>query len=325
MAMSGRYTIGVDVGGTKIAYGLFFEGKLLQRQQHPVDKDTDGPRLCDTMIDAVHGLLAENQLELQHLAGIGIGMPSYILYSEGYILITSNLEHVRQFAMRDYIQNKLNISVEIDNDCNAAALAEYRHGAGKGSQHMLYCAVSTGIANGMIIHGELFRGSYGWAGESGHMLITPDEGVPCGCGNQGCFMSNSSGSMIVRHIQKRLLAGQPSILPELAGGAQKINCSHVIQAYHRQDELAVWAVEHMAHYLALWLYNLYQVLNINLYVFGGGLTHFGDALFDRVRDEFNRYNRIDQPVYFRLAELGDDSGIIGASEMVKDLQTREAL
>ena len=80
--------------------------------------------------------------------------------------------------------------------------------------------------------------------------------------------------------------------------------------------MAKWAVEQMAQYLAVWLYNLYQVLNINCFVFGGGLVHFGDRLFPRIRELFDQYNGNDLPVYFKFAELGDNFGIIGAAELL---------
>ena len=206
--------------------------------------------------------------------------------------------------------------VILDNDTHVAALAEHKKGAGRGFQHMVYCAVSTGIASGIIINNQLFRGRYGWAGETGHMLITPGKGIECGCRNKGCFMSYCSGSMIVKHIRNRIAAGEQTLMTELAGSPEQITAVHIQQAFDRGDSMAKWAVEQMAQYLAVWLYNLYQVLNINCFVFGGGLVHFGDRLFPRIRELFDQYNGNDLPVYFKFAELGDNFGIIGAAELL---------
>ena len=174
-------------------------------------------------------------------------------------------------------------------------------------------AVSTGIGSGLILNGELFRGTYGWAGESGHMLITPDDGVECGCRNRGCFMSWASGRYIPEHL-RRMGKGRETMLDmngALDGKALK-------QACDAGDPLALEFLDQSAHYIAICCFNIYLLLNVNLYVFGGGLTNLGDALFSRVRAEFDRYNHVDMPVDFRIAELKQDFGIIGAAELVKD-------
>ena len=167
------YRIGVDVGGTKIAYGLFDEkDNLVDTFRQPTDAAIDGPALSDQILYRIHELINSNQITEKDLTGIGICMPSFILFDQGYICMTSAMENVKEFAMRDYLAQRLSVPVVLDNDSNCAALAEYRFGAGRGSRHMIYMAASTGIGSGLILNGEVFRGSYGWAGESGHMLIT---------------------------------------------------------------------------------------------------------------------------------------------------------
>ncbi len=313
--MDRNYTIGIDAGGTKVAYGLFDrEGNLLDRMQHPSDPQADGPAFSDRMLKTIRELLEGNHLSLENLLGVGICMPSYILFDEGYIYLTSALPEIREFAMRDYFEERLpGVKVVLDNDSNGAALAEYQRGAGRGCRHMVYMAVSTGVGSGIIIDGKLFRGSYGWAGESGHMLASPGEGVLCGCGNRGCFMSYASGRYVTRHLRIRMLEGAGSSLEETAD----LNGEALLAAYKEGDSLAEEMLDSMAHYLAVCLFNIYQMLNIHVFVFGGGLTNFGEPLFGRVRREFDRYNKIPMPVEFRFAELKKDFGIIGAAELVR--------
>lgn len=310
-----RYRIGIDAGGTKVAYGLFDEkNNLVDRIQHPTPITADGPAFCDLVIESVAGLLEKNGLSKEYLQGIGICMPSFILFDQGYVCMTSAMVNIRDFAMRDYLMERLHVPVVLDNDGNVAALAEHRYGAGRGSKHMVYVATSTGIGSGLILNGELFRGSYGWAGECGHMLITPDEGVDCGCRNSGCFMSWASGRYIPQHI-RRMAEGRETIMdlgPEL-------DCVELYRACQAGDEVALEVLDQTAHYLAVCVFNIYQLLNVNLFVFGGGLTNFGPMLYDRVRAEFDRYNHIPQPVEFRFAELKQDFGIIGAAELVRGL------
>lgn len=310
-----RYTMGIDAGGTKVAYGLFdASGRLVRRYEHPTDVQADGPAFSDQMVDTAYRMLEAQGIGPEDLEGIGICMPSFILYDQGYIYLTSAMTNIRDFPMRDYISARLPTRVVLDNDGNVAALAEHRHGAGRGSRHMVYIAASTGIGSGIIIDGKVFHGSYGWAGECGHMLATPEAGLECGCQNQGCFMSYASGRYIAQHAKARLAAGADSIL----GETEELSARDILNAYHKGDALAKELVGQMAQYMAVCIFNIYQLLNINLFVFGGGLVNFGEVLFGPMRDIFDGYNHIPQPVYFRFAALEQDFGIIGAAELIKE-------
>jgi glucokinase len=313
------YTIGIDVGGTKTAYGLFDRDRtLVDRSEARSDPTLSAEAFLDDVVRSCRRITSEAGLSIDGLRGIGIGMPSFVLYEEGRIVKTANLPHLRNFPARSYLREHLGGGVRIllDNDCHTGALAEHRHGAGRGFKHMLYCAVSTGISSGIIINNELFRGRYGWSGESGHMIVTPGAGIECGCGNRGCLMSYCSGSMIVKHVQNRIAAGEATIMTDLAGGSDKINACTVAQAYDLGDGMACWALEQMARYLSVWVYNLYETLNINCFVFGGGLLRFGERLFPHMRDLFDEYNKNDLPVFFKEAELGADFGLVGAAELL---------
>ncbi len=315
-----RFTVGIDVGGTKTAYGVYdSERNLVAKRRQPSNPELSAEAFFDGIAATVGELMAECGITEEDLRGIGIGLPSYIRFEDGYILKTSNLTNIKDFAAKDYLHDKLgrNLRIILDNDSHAGALAEHRHGAGRGFENMLYCPVSTGISSGIIIGGRLFRGRYGWSGESGHMIISPDDGVLCGCGNRGCLMSWCSGSMIVRHIQNWIRAGETTVMTQLAGCAENISCETLDEAWTAGDALAKRAVEQMAKYMAIWVYNLYVTLNINCFVFGGGLLRMGDKLFGRMRELFDAYNQDDKhPVYFRHAELGDDFGIVGAAELL---------
>lgn len=311
--MKSGYVIGIDAGGTKVAYGLFNPaGERIDRAQHPTDVCATGESFSDTLVENIQAILARNNMKDSDLDGIGICMPSFILFDEGYVLMTSAMPGIKQFPMRDYLRERLNTTIVLDNDSNAAALAEYRRGAGRGSRHLVYITAGTGLGSGIIIDGRLFRGSYGWAGESGHMLATPDEGVLCGCENRGCYMSYASGCYLGAQVERRKKAGAKSSLTPLSNGED------VLCAYSKGDALAEELIKSMAHYIAVCVFNVYQMLNIDTFVFGGGLVHYGDALFAPLRAEFDRYNHIPLPVYFKMAELKADFGIIGAAAFLKE-------
>lgn len=317
-----NYSIGIDCGGTKVAYGLFDDRhNLLERFEHQTKTDGTAEEILQDICNHIVFFLKSKNILIGDLFGIGIAFPSYVDYETGYINKTVNIKPLKNIYARDYIEKQLATKVVVDNDCHVAALAEHRFGAGKGFEHMLYCCVSTGISSGIVINNQIFRGSYGTAGESGHMLITPDEGFKCGCENKGCFMSMTSGSMIGLHVQKWLQEENytNSLLLELAqGNAQAIDAIMIHQAALQNDPLALRAVQQMAKYMGIWLFNLYQILNINCYVFGGGLVHFGDLLFEPIKKTFYQYlkNQGDHPIYFKFAELDNNFGIIGAEQLL---------
>ena len=312
------YVIGIDVGGTKVAIGLFDENRQLrQERRYPSNPDLSAEDFFDALLAETQKMLDDELISPSRLRGIGLAMPSFILFEKGHIVKTSNLVNIHDFPARSYISEKFGRApVILDNDAHVAALAEHRMGAGRGFEHLVYCPVSTGIASAMIINGKLFRGSYGWAGEGGHMIATPGEGLLCGCGNRGCYMSWCSGSMIVKHIQNWIAQGEKTMMIDLAEGAENITCLHLEKACERGDALAIRALDQMARYLGLWFFNLYVSLNINCFVLGGGLLKMGDRLLGPVRRIFDGYNHNDLSVYIKTAELGDRAGIAGAAELI---------
>ncbi|MDR2953318.1 MAG: ROK family protein [Treponema sp.] len=331
-----KYTIGIDIGGTKVAYGLLdSKSQIIRRVAHPSNSVCSAEDFFNEVTANILKIMSDYNIKKENLLAVGIGLPSFVLFEEGRIIKTSNLTNIHDFPVRDYLMKKLGgIKVIIDNDAHTAAIAEHRHGAGRGFKNMLYCPVSTGISTGIIINGSIFRGNYGWAGESGHMIVTPDEGIECGCGNRGCLMSWCSGSMIIKHIKKWIEAGEKSSITDIAGNEQ-INCNHLALAYNAGDLLARRAIAQMVKFLGVWTYNLYTTLNINCFVFGGGLLKMFRELKDKesnsgensggllsaMKETFDKYNKNPLPVYFKEAELsntmsGDDFGIIGAAELL---------
>jgi len=159
-----RYTIGIDVGGTKTAYGVLDEERnIIRHTSHLSNSEAEGEAFFDQLAANVESLIAACGIPREAVVGAGLGMPSFILYDEGYIVKTSNLVKIKNFPARSYLTQKLDMPVFLDNDARTAGLAEYRYGAGRGFDTMLFCPVSTGISSALIIDGKPFRGSYGWA------------------------------------------------------------------------------------------------------------------------------------------------------------------
>lgn len=315
------YYVGIDIGGTKIAYGLFDEDRqLLTKKKMPSDDQKDGEAFFAPVIDVIWEYEKEAERRGGKIRGIGIGITGFVDFERGALTRTASLPRLNDFAVVDYLKRQLGgeLKIVMDNDCHCGALAEYRHGAGKGHKNMLYCPVSTGISTGIVIDGKLFRGSNGASGESGHMLsaVPKDLRMRCSCGNEGCFNSLCSGKAITNYVKRWIEEGEASILPELAGGMEHITARHINEAYERGDEVAHRAVEQMAHYLAIWIFNVYMLLNVDCIVFSGGLLAMGDKLFGRIEKMFEEYHTNGFPVQFYKTELGADSGLLGALELL---------
>ena len=315
-----QYTVGIDVGGTKTAYGIFDESKkpVLSRS-HPSDAGCSPELFFDRIALNVREMMESCSINKNEVYGIGLGMPSFILYDEGFVIKTSNLVNIKNFPARSYLSQKLDgMRVVLDNDARAAGMAEYRYGSGRGFKTMLYCPLSTGISSALFIDGKPFRGSYGWAGESGHMIATPGEGLECGCGNRGCYMSWCSGSMIVKHIRGWIEASGKTVMTELAGGmdkTDKIDSIILEKAFDLGDPMAIKALDQMTLWLGVWFFNLYVTFNVNCFVVGGGLVNMGDKLLGPIRANFDRYNHDIRPVYFKPAQCGEICGTLGAAEL----------
>ncbi|WP_367924129.1 ROK family protein [uncultured Ruthenibacterium sp.] len=308
--------LGIDVGGTKILYGLLdSECNVKARMRTQMPKDVTPEQLTDKIDTEARSFLQENGVDPSQLRGIGIGMPSYVDFERGIVVSSGSIDRIQNYPARDLFRERFpGVEVLVDNDTNLAALAEHRMGAGRGSRHMVYTALSTGIGSGFIINGELFRGSYGGAGESGHMLVTPGEGVMCGCGNKGCIMSYASGVMIMKHVRRAIESGEPSVMREMTQDLEELNSHHLAKAWAMGDALAVKMMDQMTHYIAVYIYNLFMSFNIGCYVCGGGLTNMGEPFMEEIRRKVAGFNhQSGQNIDIRVAQLGGDNGIIGAA------------
>lgn len=315
------FSVGIDIGGTKIAYGLFDRNrKLIVKMRSQTPQNLAAEDFFQYVKRDVEKMAGKSNLLLNDIEGIGVGIPGSIRYPDGYIVVNSNIAKLAGFGAGDYLKKIFpGAAIEIDNDAHAAALGENRYGAGKGHDHMVYCAVSSGISSAVVINGKLFKGSNGFAGESGHMLITPDRKreVYCPCGNDGCFMSWCSGQMIAKHLCKWVKEDKKTtIISEMVKCPEEISTLEIARAWEQGDTLAGKAIEQMQHYIALWLFNIYVFLNIDCFVLGGGLLKLGDRFWNEIYGQFEGYKKTDAKVIFKEAELGDDMGIIGAHELL---------
>jgi glucokinase len=205
----------------------------------------------------------------------------------------------------------------VDNDANLAAYAEYRFGAGRGYRHLLLVAVGTGIGGGIVSDGRLFRGAHGFAAEIGHVIVEPD-GLPCGCGNRGCWEQVASGSAIGRLGREAARADERSTLRGLVDDPEQLTGAHVTQAALDGDEPSIRVLAEVGRRLGEGIAGLVNVLDPQIVVVGGGAIAAGELLLEPARDAFrDAVEGLDHRprVPIVAAQLGNDAGAVGAAAL----------
>lgn len=313
------YVIGIDVGGTHIKLGLFDTNMQLKAEQKFLtDKDATAAELIGFLSQKVDSLLDSAGLTHIDVRGVGAAFPSSVDIKRGVTLESSNIVSLNDQPVRDLLTRQLKLPVYVDNDGNVAALAEHKYGAGRGYDHMIYATLATGIGGGLILNGQLYRGMHGMAGEIGHMFISDSTGYPCGCGVIGCVQSISSGTFMARYAMDRIKEGEESRILDFAGTLSGIDMVAVGRALLLNDPLALEVVNRGAEYLGRMFHSLNQIFDINIFVYGGGITNLGHRFTDRMIASYRHHSLIDQkyPAKFLPAELGERAEIIGAALLV---------
>jgi|CZCB01.1.fsa_nt_gi glucokinase len=311
---------GVDLGGTKLSAGLVQpDGTLvdcLTTYDH-VNKDEDG--IINDIAVIVNDLLEKNNLTEEDLLGMGVVFPGHINGKEGRCITTSNFKaKFKNYPFRDNIQKYFRkVKITVDNDANAQAYAEYKYGAGKNHDDMVFITVSTGIGAGIIIGGKLIRGMSGTAGEIGHTIIDPDSAIKCTCGNYGCLMTYG-GRLLPERAAEKLRKGVPTNLGINLKNYKTMVTGHSIgRGLDIDDPLAKAVVFECADALGIALYNLFQLLNPSLVVLGGGLINWGDIYINRVKETLYSMagDMMVEKMEIVTAELAEHAGVLGASAL----------
>jgi glucokinase len=309
-------TIGVDVGGTKVAAGVVDEhGKIIERVRWPTPSASPA-RTEQVIAGAITDLLGRHQV-----TAIGLGAAGFVDETGGTVRFAPNLAW-RDEPLRQRVESLVGLPVVVENDANASAWAEVRFGAARGHEHVIFVAIGTGIGAGIVLDGRLYRGRWGMAGEPGHVRVVPD-GRLCGCGNRGCWEQYASGSALVAEAREyaRRSPGAAVRLLQLAGGTPEgITGAQVTGAALEGDPGAIRCFETVGGWLGQGLADLAAILDPACFVIGGGVSDAGELLIGPARAAFSRSltgrsYRDQAPI--RLAELGADAGLVGAADLAR--------
>ena len=309
--------IGVDVGGTKVAAGVVDDdGVVLARARRPTPSGS-----TEHIEDVISDIVQELRSSYGDVVAVGIGAAGWVSADRGTVVYAPNLAW-RDEPLRERVSRRVEVAVVVENDANAAAWAEHRFGAARGVADVVLVTSGTGIGTGLVLAGALYRGGYGMAGEAGHMTVVPN-GLPCGCGQRGCWEQYASGNALVRLAQRRA-AGSPdraALLLELAGGdPTAITGVMVTDAAQRGDEVARACFDEVGRALGAGLADLAAVLDPAMFVVGGGVADAGDLLIAPARAVYAEHlaGAFHRPVApIEAAVLGNDAGLVGAADLAR--------
>jgi glucokinase len=316
--VSARRAIGLDVGGTKTAaLRITADGTVEARTVLPTPASDQVATLA-TLDAAVSEVLVEG------VSAIGVGAAGLVDVRAGVLLSSPNLAW-RDVPLLDRLAGTFGLPVTVDNDATAAAWAESRLGASRGSRDSLFVGVGTGIGGGIVMDGRLLRGAHGFAGEIGHVIVDP-AGPLCGCGNRGCWEQVASGLAISRSGRRAVSEHPTSSIARLAeGDAVGATGEVVARAAQEGDEIAIAILAEVGRRLGEGVAGLVNVLDPEVVVVGGGAAEAGDLLLDPAREAYRaavegRDRRPAVPIV--PAELGNDAGAIGAALLALEAATR---
>ena len=311
-----RLSVGVDIGGTKVAAGVVDEtGAVLARVQSPTPSHSPAA-VEDAIVSAVDLLRERHPIE-----SIGIGAAGWVDNAQAVVKFSPHLAW-RNEPLRTRLAQRLDLPLIVDNDANAAAWAEYRFGAGRGSSVMVCITLGTGIGGGLVINGELFRGTYGMAGEWGHMTSVPG-GHWCECGNRGCWEQYASGNALVREARELARTRSPlaySLLEAVGTDPDLITGPDVTAAALAGEPNAVELLADVGTWLGRGIADLAAALDPEVVVIGGGVSAAGDLLLVPARAAFGRTltgRGFREEARLVRARFGNDAGLIGAADLAR--------
>lgn len=309
-------TIGVDVGGTKIAAGVVDEdGTIVDRRRRDTPA-TDEKSIVETITAVAAELAAEYEV-----TAVGIGSAGYIDAERSRVYFAPNLDF-REVELRDRVSGALGLPVVVENDANAAAWAEFTFGGGKDVDDMMLITVGTGVGGGLVLGGRLYRGGHGIGGEIGHTLLV-ENGQLCGCGLRGCVEAYASGTALVREARsaaRTRATGAERLLEAAGGDVDAITGPMVTELAKDGDPLSIEMIGIIGTWLGRAMGSFTSLVDPTVFVIGGGVGEAGDLVLEPAIAAFR--SRITGRGYrpeptVRLAELGNAAGIVGAGDLAR--------
>ncbi len=311
------YTIGIDVGGTKVLGGVVDEnGRVIATAR----KDT--PRQGGSALTQAIADIAQELMQGHDVESVGVSAAGFVSSDRKTMLATPNIADWTGVNLDAELTKLIGLDVIIENDANAAAWGEAKFGAGRNQAHMMMLTVGTGIGGGVVVNGALYRGAFGIAAEFGHMRVVPD-GHLCGCGARGCFEQYASGNALLRHAREAISAS-PEIARNLLsrgdGTVEGLTGKAITEAARDGDPVALAAFNTTGQWLGAGIATLSVILDPACVVIGGGVIDAGEILLKPTREALERTmpfaGKHPYPAII-AAELGNEAGLVGVADLAR--------
>lgn len=315
--------LGLDIGGTKIAAGLVSPGGTIEiRDETPTEQEKGFEHSFGRMTRLLDLMLAHPKARDRRVTGIGACAPGPMDPARGILFNPPNLQGWNNLPLRSLLEERYGLPTRVDNDANAAGLAEALWGAGRGFRHVFYATISTGIGTGIVLDRRILHGKNGFAGEGGHVTIQfQDASARCTCGNTGCIEVYASGTHGARRAREKLrsLDRVPDAILKVTNGRwAEITMKHIAEAARMGDAFSLSVIEETGRLLGVWLGGIVSLLDPDIIVLGGGVAEIGEPLFETIRREVpNRtINPFARQTPIVKAALERDVGILGAAALL---------
>ncbi|MGN6664228.1 MAG: ROK family protein [Solirubrobacterales bacterium] len=311
--MSDGETIGVDLGGTKMLVGVLSGTETLYEQREASTGQTE-----DELVELLVREIEEAREARPGATAVGLGIPATIDHDSGVAVAAVNLP-LSNLPIRDIVSERVGLPVFVDNDGNVAALAEHLYGAARGMPDIVMLTVGTGIGGGLILRGEIYRGSTGAGAELGHVVIQAD-GPPCqgNCPNHGCVEALASGTALGREGKAAAESAPDSAIGQAHAAGKEVDGRLVTEAALAGDETAIGVFDLIGSRLGVACSSFANVFQPDAIVVGGGVIAAGDLLLEPARREVRERALTPMnatPVL--AATLGNDAGMIGAAALAR--------
>ncbi|HGD0349651.1 TPA: ROK family glucokinase [Streptococcus agalactiae] len=311
--------LGIDLGGTTIKFGILtLEGEVQEKWAIETNTLENGRHIVSDIVESLKHRLSLYGLTKDDFLGIGMGSPGAVDRTSKTVTGAFNLNWADTQEVGSVIEKEVGIPFFIDNDANVAALGERWVGAGANNPDVVFVTLGTGVGGGVIADGNLIHGVAGAGGEIGHMIVDPENGFMCTCGNKGCLETVASATGVVRVA--RQLAEQyegSSAIKAAIDNGDTVTSKDIFIAAEDGDKFANSVVERVSRYLGLPAANISNILNPDSVVIGGGVSAAGEFLRSRVEKYFVTFAfpQVKKSTKIKIAELGNDAGIIGAASL----------
>ena len=307
-----RYLIGLDLARNQFRGAIVnLRGKIRELVTLPVN-GKNGDEALVMVYEILDRLMQSPWLPL---IGIGIGTPGLVNITEGVVMNAVNLDW-KDLPLARLVEARYHLPVNILNDSQAAAMGEYTYGRSHSSDsNLIVINARHGIGAGIIINSRLFQGDGGCAGEIGHVVVVPEGGQPCRCGNHGCLETVASTQALIKRVQSLGSQSAPTQFPK---SSQEITLDTIEQAYISGDPLARQAVLETGRYLGMAISSLVGTLNIQKIVLAGDMTRFGRPWLEAIQGMISQtsLSRMAQETQIKIGKLGENDIILGASAML---------